>query len=238
MRKVLSAILGLVFVLTFAGLSEAQNRFWLNLQGDDGSIITDGNCRVVNVGTLTDTTIFTDATLATSKTNPDPVDSLGICDWWLADATTSVDVILWVDSGPYFGAKIRVDGVTPTSQKRVVVPRQHGLKVAVFRIMQTAVGTPDAGTDTTIDIPTGSLLTEALLEVTTHVSTGSDDAGINIHTTTAQDICHHIAATAAGWNNCSLTDILFAAHRSVNYNTSGHNVAGYGYIYFLEPGNF
>ncbi|KKL47644.1 hypothetical protein LCGC14_2333490 [marine sediment metagenome] len=237
MRRILSTILAFVFVLSFAGLAEAQQRFWLNLVGTDGSTITTGQCRIITAGSNIDLTIFDGRDLGTSITNPISLDANGVCSWYLAAGTTAVDVIVWVESGAYQGAKIKVDNVTRTSNHRVVIDRQHGLKTAYIPFTHSVTPTTSA-----VTLPAGSLITETFVETVTHLSS----SGLDVQTVggTVGELCDNLVAASGGHSTgsvgfvtCAPTDLIIATHRAIQYHTDGHNVAGYLSIYYFEQGN-
>jgi len=225
----------LALSLLLVPVSEAgSNRFWLQLRGDDGSAITTGRCRVVTANLNTEPTIYSEFTLTTTKTNPPTTDSNGVCDWWMADTVTAVDVIAWVDSGPYFGARIRVENVTPGGVKLVNVPRQHGMKVAVFPF-----STNLSLTDTAATIPVGALVIDAVVEKVVGTATGSGGVNVQLKLGTASGICSNIGHSSVGPANCNTTDIFVSTHQIVQYSTgAGHTISGYGYVFFLESLNY
>jgi hypothetical protein len=212
----------------------APNRFWLQLRGDDDSVITAGRCRILTATLNTEPTIYTDFTLSTAKLNPPTTDSNGVCDWWMPDTVTAVDVIAYVDSGAYFGSRIRIKNVTPTGTKLVRVPRQHGLKVAMFQF-----STNLSATNTAVTIPVGALITEAIVEKTHATATGAGGVSVQLQGGGASAICSNIGHASVGPANCAPTDILVDSHRVAQYLTgAGHTVSGYVYLFFLESLNF
>lgn len=228
-------ILGLFAALlavlpTVPAHAQGGPRHFLSVVGDNGEAVTGGRCRVHGVGLQTDLTIYANQTLATTKVNPTALSSTGQCDWYLAAATDAVDVVVYIDSGPYKGARVRVDNLTRGGQKKVTVTRASPSKTV------TVPFTQNTSTQTTVfTLPAGALVTHAIAEVRTNVAASTVTVGETGGTTTS--ICNAASAATAGFVSCAPTAFTVATTRTITYSTSNHAINGYIHVYYVEAGN-
>lgn len=222
-----------------------QNRYFLQVTGDDGLAITAGRCRVLDAGTNTDSTIYSDSALATTTTNPITISSsgtaLGQCGWYLSTSTTSVDVLIVVDSGAYKGARVRVDNLTRTGPRRIIVNRASGTKVLMVPMPASASLTATADSRT---LPQGALIVDVIGEVTTGVANSHFMVGAG---GSIQNLCGGSVAlgslptSTVRFASCregtTLLPVLNHVSSAIRLNNQNHATAGYLWIFYRETGN-
>ena len=244
----------LLFALTVAP-GWAATRFWLQGQGDNLEAITSGRCLVLTAGANTLAgSIFTTNALTTAATNPVAMSTTtGVCEWFGATATTAFDVILVVDSGPYKGARVRVDNVTNTGQHMVKVGRQHGLKVLLIPYPAAAAATATTDTRT---LPPGAVVDRVTLMTTTAVANSSIALGVGSNGSES-NLCDGAAPPsgqpgrfsytgAVGFSQCGAalgevpllkTLVGDSTSQAIRIHNQNHATAGFAFVWYFESGN-
>lgn len=234
--------LGMVMLLALAvlavsvapALATAVN-YKLNVMGDNQLPVTNATCRVNTAGANTLFTIYTTQTLATAAANPLAVDTTtGTCSFWIDDSTTAVDIIISVPTGPYKGAHARVDNVTRTGQKTVLLNRSSALKKLSVRFSATASTSTTTATET---LPAGARVLAAILETTAAVAAST----FNVNVAGVQgSLCSAVTTAAVGFAACNMdgnAGSVVTASSAITYHNQNHASAGFAHVFYLEPAN-
>lgn len=163
-----------------------------------GRAITSGaTCHVYNAGLTTTATIYSNAILTTTKTNPITVSSGGLCEWFGATTTTTYDVVVF-----HKRARARQDAMT-AAQRRIIVNLQPSLKALRIPWVTTASGEINTG----VTLPKGAMVIDVAIEVTTAGAGQSLDVGLLSSESggDADGFCAKRAITATGFVRCGAT---------------------------------
>lgn len=233
-----TAILAALLLVAAAPLSaEAQTyvKYWLEIVGDDSpnnTPLTVATCRVLTAGGQLLPTIYTTDALSTAASNPlSPISGTARCEWY--GTATSYDVVVVVPSGAWKGSVARINGVTRTGQKRVIVTRSSGLKQLVIAFTATASTATTTKSET---IPAGARVESAILETTTAVAASTFNvniAGVN------GSVCSAITTAAVGFASCTLdgnASNVVSAAAAVTVHNQNHASAGFVNIWYRSAG--
>ena len=248
MRKVIGGLLLLltlgVPVLAGAQVTApgAQYSFAVQARGESDvyETISTGRCRILTAGTFnTDATVYTDGNLGTAATTLTvasyaptiALDSTGTCKWYAAAASTSFDVIVYIDSGTYAGLRARVDGVTRQGIKQV-----HFSRAYPYRVKSIPFTRNTAAQTSAVQLPAGAVVTAAVAEITT-AGTGSVSFGAGTPLTVTS-LCNAASTTTAGFVVCSTGLALNVGSSAIalQYQTSDTAVTGFLSVFYLQSG--
>ena len=141
--------------------AQSSYKFYTLVVDDLGNPITSGAyCNVYTTGTSTFPTIYSDAALATARTNGWAISSAGECVWY-SSATTSVDLIVTHKRG-----RTRYTGVSQ-SVNRVVLNRFIGAHTIAIPFATNA-----SETSTGVTIPKGTTVRSAWIQDDSTASQG------------------------------------------------------------------
>lgn len=201
--------------------SQSQ-RFWLQAQGDNGSSLTSGRCRILNAGLQTDATIYTDGTLGTAATNPLTLNTTtGQCEFYMSGS--AVDVEVWITDGTYKGSLARIYNFGRTSTKNVLFGRGHVMKSITVPMPASA---SSATVSSGITLPVGAMVTHAVVETTTAGTSSTALVGFSPGAINA--ICSGASTAAIGVVDCNPTKFLVTSgNNTIAYTPQGHASAGY-----------
>mgnify|MGYP001570931306 FL=1 len=250
MRKVIGLLALLVSLITFPGLSLAQQvtaaherySFVAQAVGDDGVALgAVGRCRILTAGTFnTDATVYSDQNRTTAATtltvtgySPTiAMDAAGACKWYAPQSIASVDVIVYIDSGSYAGLRARGDGVTRQGLKAVQLNR--GSPSRVKSIPFTRNTTTQVST---VQLPAGAMAEAATIEVTTAAAGGSVSFGA-ADPLTVSSFCNAQSTATAGFSVCSGTLALSTGTSAIalRYQTTAVDAAGFLNVFYVVAG--
>lgn len=226
-----AALLALTLLLPLEAGAQANPRYWLQVVGDDGTVVTSGYCRPLNAGLNTEPTIYTTDSLATAKSIPITINATtGECDWYQTRGRT-YDVMVYVTGGNYKGSVVRMD--TFTGVGKAVVSRSHGAKVLVTPFATSPLGHTTASER----IPAGAFVYEVVVETKTAVTGSLFNVGLVSEAWNA--LCASISTGTVTWQDCLPTRrwVHTAAGLAITYNNQNHASAGYIHTYFKTQGN-
>ncbi|MBI4060140.1 MAG: hypothetical protein HY403_01790 [Elusimicrobia bacterium] len=228
----LTTLLALALVLPAAVAAQSNPRYWLQVVGDDDSVITSGYCRPLTAGTNTEPTVYTTATLATAKSVPISINTTtGECEWYQTRGQT-YDVMVYVTAGTYRGTQMRVKNFTGVG--KAVAPAGGAMKVMVVPFSATASLTTTQASES---VPAGALIKDILIETKTPVSASRINVGLLRPGQEYDNLCARISTATVGFANCSVTTYLTPENLTITHNNENHASAGYLYVYYLRGGN-
>ncbi len=227
------AVLALTLVLPLDVGAQGNPRYWLQVVGDDGSVVTSGYCRPVNAGLATEPTVYTTATLGTAKSIPISISATtGECEWY-ATAGQTYDVLVSVTGGEHKGASTRL--LSFTGVGRAVVSKGHADKMLLVPFSASATA---ATRTSAFTVNPGFLIKDVVVETKTAVAASTILVGLT-GANTIRILCNAIATWTVGSQDCLTTSLLLHAGSalSVTYSTQGHATAGYLYLFGQAAAN-
>lgn len=228
----LASLLALTFVLPLDVGAQANPRYWLQVRGDDGSVITSGYCRPLNEGLNTEPTIYTTSTLGTTKSIPITINSTnGECEWYSTRGLT-YDVMVYVTAGNYKGAVIRLDAFTGVGV--AIAGRSHGTTHLVVPFSATGSTSTQTASET---VNGGMLIQDVIVETKTAVAGSNFLVGLATYSNT--EFCNAVSTGSVGFVDCNPT--RFMLHSSgalaIVFHNQNHASAGYIHVYGKSAGN-
>ena len=173
MKRILTLIFALAFVWALAAPADAGYYFF-QVRDEQGRSITSGfKCQIYTVASRTQDALFTDVNYGTAKTNPVNPDSNGVCTF--ATSASTVDVLVYADSGNARGAVARVVALTDKDHTIILDTQKTGKQIRFYFDADVSRG---AETDTGIDLPIGAVVTDVWVEVATGFALSSVSVGL------------------------------------------------------------
>lgn len=190
--------------------------WWFQLRDELGLPIpttVPATCAVYTAGGDTLATIYSEATLTTTQTNPITAAALfsgqgNHCSFYTANTVTSVDVIAWTKR-----SRARLSGYTANASQGHIIVMDRQMTTKILKVPFT--NSAGNKTQTTFQIPKGAAVRDVLIEVITavvdaHIAIGIDageaggnDAGFcGTGTTKVGDTVFGKSLESTGWHKC------------------------------------
>lgn len=236
LRLTLGGLLILSSLLLPLTASAQEPRFFIGIVDEDtpGVALTSFQCRVFTQNTNTQSSIFSDRSLATAITQPITASNRQ-CEWYISGGSTAtLDVQIIVTGGTYQGRTVRVNAVTAAGPRRAIIPRTGTYVIAV------PFSNANGITTTTYNLPPGTVILGGVVEVTSAVALAAGelrvlDAGVVAATGGPQYICRTIDLVTTGFKPCDDGLTVTTARRAIAYSTSNHSASGYLYFSVVAP---
>ncbi len=140
---------------------------------------TPGTCAVYTAGTDTLATVFTDATLATAKTNPVVAGAAGTStgqsfEFFLPSTTATVDIVCWTKR-----ARSRVTAYSAAQSAAHFLVLDQQMTTKIIKVPYSNVTSAGNKIQTGVQIPKGAAVRDVLIEILTgalsaHLAIGID----------------------------------------------------------------
>ena len=173
MKRILTLIFALAFVWALAAPADAGYYFF-QVRDEQGRSITSGfKCQIYTVASRTQDALFTDVNYGTAKTNPVNPDSNGVCTF--ATSASTVDVLVYADSGNARGAVARVVALTDKDHTVILDTQKNEKQLRFYFDADVSRG---AAVDTGIDLPIGAVVSDVWVEIATGFALSSVSVGL------------------------------------------------------------
>jgi len=173
MKRILTLIFAVAFAWALTAPADAGYYFF-QVRDEQGRSVTSGfKCHVYTLASRTQDAVFTDTNYGTAKTNPVNPDSNGVCTF--ATSASTVDVLVYADSGNARGAVARVVGLTDKDHTVILDTQKTEKQIRFYFDANISRG---AETDTGIDLPLGAVVYDVWVEVATGFALSSVSVGL------------------------------------------------------------
>lgn len=173
MKRLLTTILAVAFIWALAAPVEAAYYFF-QVRDEQGRAVTSGfKCQIYTQASRTQDALFSDVTYSTLKTNPVNPDANGVCTF--ATSASTVDVLVYADSGNARGAVARVVALTDKDHTIILDTQKPEKQIRFFFDEKISRG---AAVDTGIDLPKGAVVRDVWIEVATGFALSSVSVGL------------------------------------------------------------
>lgn len=163
MKRFVGIVLAALLLVGLSVMPANAAWYWFQVKDEQDRAITSGfTCQVYTAASQEHDVVFADTQFQTQKTNPVNPDSNGVCSF-ATDATT-VDVVVWGNSGDAQGAVARVKAISDKQHKVVLNEQQEVKHLRFFWDRNISKG---AEVNTGITLPVGAVVLDAFLEVAT-----------------------------------------------------------------------
>lgn len=173
MKRILTVIATVAFLWAFAAPVDAAYYFF-QVRDEQGRAVTSGfKCQIYTLASRTQDAVFTDTNYGTAKTNPVNPDANGVCTF--ATSASTVDVLVYADSGNARGAVARVVGLTDKDHTIILDTQKNEKQLRFYFDADISRG---AAVDTGIDLPKGAVVEDVWVEVATGFALSSVSVGL------------------------------------------------------------
>jgi len=173
MKRILTLICAMAFLWAFAAPVDAGYYFF-QVRDEQGKAITSGfKCQIYTLASRSPDAMFTNTNYGTAKTNPVNPDANGVCTF--ATSASTVDVLVYADSGNARGAVARVVALTDKDHTVILDTQKTEKQLRFYFDADVSRG---AAVDTGIDLPKGAVVSDVWVEVATGFALSSVSVGL------------------------------------------------------------
>ena len=173
MKRILTLILAVAFAWALAAPVDAAYYFF-QVRDEQGRAVTSGfKAQIYTVASRTQDALFSDVTYSTLKTNPVNPDANGVVTF--ATSASTVDVLVYADSGNARGAVARVVALTDKDHTIILDTQKTEKQLRFYFDADVSRG---AAVDTGIDLPKGAVVEDVWIEVATGFALSSVSVGL------------------------------------------------------------
>ncbi|HAM41495.1 MAG TPA: hypothetical protein DCP69_09200 [Candidatus Omnitrophica bacterium] len=173
MKRILTLILAVAVIGVLAAPVEAAYYFF-QVRDEQGRAVTSGfKAQIYTVASRTQDALFSDVTYSTLKTNPVNPDANGVVTF--ATSASTVDVLVYADSGNARGAVARVVALTDKDHTIILDTQKPEKQIRFYFDADISRG---AAVDTGIDLPKGAVVNDVWIEVATGFALSSVSVGL------------------------------------------------------------